>query len=160
MRTKHDINQIKIDSVDFKQPLGRYLILLFRAFEDDLMSSLNAIGFRDLVVSDLQIIRFVNPSTGSTSVEISKLAGITKQAVGKSIDSLVKRKYLRKNPSKTDARAKLVLFTSKGIKLLHATVNLVLKIEKKYIEVLGEAHFKEVKDKLALLINLHPMEDL
>ncbi len=102
-----------VDSVDQHQPLGRFLILLFRAFEDDLVRRLEAEGYVDVTPADLNVLRFVKPE-GSTSIEIAKLAGVTKQAIAKSIAAIEAKGYIKRQPNSEDGRSQIIVFTSKG----------------------------------------------
>jgi hypothetical protein len=82
-----DQRKLLVDRVDEYQPLGRYLVLLFRPFEDDLVGRLRVFGYLDVSPTDLNVLRFVRP-TGSTSVEIAKLASVSRQGIAKSIAAI------------------------------------------------------------------------
>ncbi len=144
-----------MDHVDEHQPLGRFLLLLFRAFENDLISVAAKAGFGDITTSDLQIMHFVSPD-GSLATEISKMAGITKQAVGKSVASLEDRGYLTRKENANDARAKVIVFTSRGMRLLETALQAIGKIERKYEQELGAKNYAILRTSLATLIHLHP----
>ena len=96
-----DPKNILVDNVDQNQPLGRFLILLFRSFEDDLVSRLKVDGYSNVSPTDLNVLRFVKP-TGSTSIEIAKLAGITKQAVAKNVATIETKGYLKRQQNTED----------------------------------------------------------
>lgn len=156
MNTKVSLKKIKVDQVDEYQPLGRFLLLLFRAFENDLMAVAANVGFSDITSSDLQTLHFVSLK-GSLATEISKMAGITKQAVGKSVTSLEARGYLTRRENLKDARAKVIIFTPRGRMLLKTAVQAINKIEKKYERELGSKNYAILRASLASLIQLHPL---
>lgn len=150
----YTLDQIRVDSLDAHQPLGRYLILLFRAFERDLITALQQAGFDDVSEADLQILRFVRPE-GSTAKEITALAGISKQAVGKTLASLESTGYLQRQPHAADGRARLVTFTPRGEALLWAAIGHIAGVEQAYATQLGAERFGDLKAMLATLLHLH-----
>jgi DNA-binding MarR family transcriptional regulator len=94
---------VRVDTVDDRQPLGRYLLLLFRAFEEELLATLAREGWSDVGMADLQVLHFVRPE-GSSAVELARLAGVSKQAIARTVGSLQSRGYLRRRVSGEDAR--------------------------------------------------------
>jgi DNA-binding MarR family transcriptional regulator len=159
MKTQNDdskISQIKVDGLDAIQPLGRHLILLFRAFEQELLEELTGRGFQDITGADLQILRFVKPE-GSHAVEIAELLGITKQGVGKAVLSLEERGYVKRKADPHDVRAKLIIFTSSGKKLIGEAIAFIETIEARYEALIGEQPFQTLKAQLRTLFNDHQM---
>jgi DNA-binding MarR family transcriptional regulator len=156
MSTTVSPKRIKVDQADEDQPLARFLLLLFRAFENDLITVAAKAGFSDITSSDLQTLHFVRLE-GCLATEISRLAGITKQAVGKSVTSLEARGYLTRKENPKDARAKMIVFTPRGRKLLETAVQAINKIEKKYERDLGSRNYATLRASLASLIRLHPL---
>lgn len=152
-----DPKRILVDSVDQHQPLGRFLILLFRAFEDDLIRRLEAEGYSDVSPADLNVLRFVRP-TGSTSIEIAKLAGITKQAIAKSIATIEAKGYLKRQPNSEDARSQIIVFTPKGKRLLKTCIAAIAQIETIYEAKVGNKTFAELKLALTQLIGIYDSE--
>jgi len=150
----YTLNQIRVDSLDAYQPLGRYLILLFRAFERDLITALQQAGFDDVSEADLHILRFVRPE-GSTAKDITALAGISKQAVGKTLAGLEAAGYLQRQPHGADGRARLITFTPRGEALLWAAINHIGSVEQIYAAQLGAERFNELKTMLATLLHWH-----
>lgn len=108
-------------------------------------------------MADLQVLHFIRPK-GSTSTEISRLAGISKQAVGKAVLSLQSRGYLKRKPSQSDRRSMLVEFTAKGVKLMTVGIDIIDGIERGYARTLGAEDFKELKKRLGQLIEAHPVD--
>jgi DNA-binding MarR family transcriptional regulator len=151
---EYTLDQIRVDALDAHQPLGRHLILLFRAFERDLITALQQAGFDDVSEADLQILRFVRPE-GSTAKEITALAGISKQAVGKTLASLESAGYLQRQPHTEDGRARLITFTPRGEALLWAAINHIGGVEQAYATQLGSECFNELKTMLATLLHWH-----
>jgi DNA-binding MarR family transcriptional regulator len=151
-----DLNPKKllVDSVDQHQPLGRFLILLFRAFEDDLVRRLETEGYSDVTPADLNVLRFVRP-TGSTSIEIAKLAGVTKQAIAKSIATIEAKGYIKRQPNSEDGRSQLIVFSPKGMRLLKICIASISKIELVYEAKIGKRAFADLKVALTQLIGIY-----
>lgn len=154
MKNSAGIRSIKVDAVNPDQPLGRFLLILLRAFEAELITEARKAGFRDVTLPDLQILHFVKPE-GSLATEISVLAGITKQGAGKAVTSLEERGYLIRKPSREDGRAKIVAFTDRGMKLLDHAITVIQRIERRYRQKLGVRDYALVRKSLATLIDLH-----
>jgi DNA-binding MarR family transcriptional regulator len=154
MDSNLDPRKILIDAVDQHQPLGRFLILLFRAFEDDLVRRLETEGYSDVTPADLNVLRFVRP-TGSTSIEIAKLAGVTKQAIAKSIASIEAKGYIKRQPNSEDGRSQIIVFTPKGMRLLKTCIAAISQIESVYEAKLGKKAFADLKLALTKLIEIY-----
>lgn len=152
MNQTTDFKKIKVDDLNEEQPLGRFLILLFIEFEKEVIESLNSKGIKDILGSDLNILRFLKPE-GSQAIEIAYLAGISKQAVGKQVQSLEKRKYLNRSTSPKDGRAQIILFTKKGEVLLRELIGIIREIETRYESVVGEKEYQRLKIQLKSLFD-------
>ncbi|XZE32387.1 MarR family winged helix-turn-helix transcriptional regulator [Pirellulaceae bacterium SH501] len=153
---ENDLNpeKVLVDAVDQYQPLGRFLILLFRSFEDDLIRRIEVEGYRDIRPTDLNVLRFIRPA-GSTSNEIAKLAGVTKQAIAKSIASIEAKGYIKRKPNSDDGRSQMIVFTTKGRKLLTTCIAAIAQIESIYEAKLGERSFSNLKLSLTKLIEIY-----
>lgn len=149
-----DPQKLLVDRVDEYQPLGRYLILLFRCFEDDLVSRLRVAGYADISPTDLNVLRFVR-TTGSTSIEIAKLAGVSKQAIAKSIAAIEAKGYLKRKNNPQDGRSQVVQFTPKGRRLLESCIFAIAEIERVYEQALAKEEFLKLKLNLAQLIGIY-----
>jgi DNA-binding MarR family transcriptional regulator len=150
-----DLNKIEVEAsrLNLEQPLGRFLIVLFRQFEDELISALNKSGHRSVTVSDFNVLRHVDPK-GISSTRIANLAGITKQAIGKQIDKLEAEGLIRRESHPTDQRAKLIVFTKKGQRLIVDSIAIIQKIESRYARALGGGEqLDNIKASLDLLIS-------
>lgn len=154
MDSNLDPKKILVDAVDQYQPLGRFLILLFQAFEDDLIRRLEAEGYSDVNPADLNVLRFVKP-TGSTSIEIAKLAGVTKQAIAKSIATIETKGYIKRQPNSEDGRSQIIVFTPKGMRLLKTCIAAISQIESVYESKLGKKAFADLKLALTKLIGIY-----
>lgn len=81
---------------------------------------------RDLPIrsSEMGVLIYVKKSEKpATPLMISKFFGIAKPSVSDMVNSLVKKDYLMKTPSKDDKRSYILKVTEKGQKLLDTTYN-------------------------------------
>lgn len=154
MKKNLDPNLLLVDAVDQYQPLGRFLILLFREFEDDLVRRLEREGYKDVSTVDLNVLRFVRP-TGSTSIEIAKLAGVSKQAIAKSIANIEVKGYIKRRENADDGRSQIIVFTAKGMRLLQTSIAAIAQIESIYEAKLGKKSFADLKSSLAQLMTIY-----
>lgn len=143
-----------IDTADDKQPTGRLLILLFRAFEATLIQRLSEQGITDISMSDLNVIRHLDPS-GSQISAIAQLAGLSKQAIGRTVAELEKKGIVRTIVDPSDRRGKLVQFTEKGIRLVAAAIEIIKKIETRYKKIMGAGTYNKLRRSLIVLVESH-----
>lgn len=146
--------RVRVDALDDVQPLGRHLVLVFRAFETEVLAALRDDGYGDLTQADLDILRFVAPA-GSRAVDIARLAGITKQGVAKALDDLEERGYVSRRPHPRDSRAKVVVFTRTGRALIEKAIAHIRGIEQRYARLLGARRLHEMKAMLRALLDDH-----
>ncbi|MBM6402093.1 MarR family winged helix-turn-helix transcriptional regulator [Phycicoccus sonneratiae] len=88
-----------------------------------------AAGFPDLrVAHGANVLRHLDRDRGSSSADLVRLSGITKQAVSQQVSYLVGHGYLRVEPDADDARTRRLTLTARGEEgraVLHATFGAV-----------------------------------
>ncbi len=138
MKKKDRLKEIRIEpsELDLKQPLGRFLIVLFRQFENELLLELERIGYKSLSSADFNAIRNIDPK-GSSSIRIAQLAGISKQAMSKQLSKIEKQGLIKRKPDSVDSRSQQIVFTKKGEQLVVAAIGIIQKIENRYARYLG-----------------------
>lgn len=154
MKSRRSVHEIEVEAsrLNLKQPLARFLIVLFRQFEDELISELSKSGHRSISPADFNVLRHIDPR-GISAVRIAQLAGVTKQAIGKQIAKLETDGWITRKDDPIDQRAKIVIFTKKGERLLHDAFSVMQKIENRYARILGgKAELDQVKAVLQSLI--------
>ena len=136
------------------QPLARFLIVLFRAFEEEVLHRLAAQGYRDIAPTHLNALRHVSTS-GSRMVDMARHAGITKQAMHKTVSDLETKGYLLVGMDQEDRRARLVRFSKKGEKLLLCLIAVIGDIEQEYEKVLGARGLSSMRNAAKKLVTHH-----
>ena len=74
---------------------------------------------------------------GTRPGELARLAGRNKQTMGAIIDELERLGYVRREPDPADRRAKLIVPTERGRRLMEVSDGLVAKIEQDLADALG-----------------------
>lgn len=148
------LSRVRVDALDDAQPLGRYLILVFREFELEVLGALRQAGYTDLSPADLDILRFIKPD-GSRAADVAQLAGITKQGVAKALTSLEERGYLRRRADGADSRAKVIEFTRAGETLIAKAIDAIRRVEHRHERLLGRRKMQDLKQMLRRLFDDH-----
>lgn len=154
MQKNHDLNQIRVDSLDSAQPLGRFLILLFQQFETSLLQKLSLNGYQDISPSQINLLRFI-PMEGISITYLAQLGGVSKQAASKTLESIRLKGWVEKRVSPKDRRESVIVFTPKGRDFLQQTVQIISGIEAEYEHVLGQESFARLKADLKALHDHH-----
>lgn len=93
---------------------------------------------------------------GTAQVELVARTGLTKQAVQQLLDSLEADGIIRREPSPTDRRSKVVVYTAKGRASVRDANAVKRSIESDYRARLGARGFDALQDALARLIESQP----
>lgn len=136
--------------------LGRWLALASQRFDaralalmadnDQLPLALGNLAARGrLTASHIHITRHLTRS-GLRLGDLARLAGVSKQAMGKLVDQCVAWNLVRRQADPRDARARLVVFTEVGLGWLDAYERAVLQTEEEMRSELG----KEVATVIAI----------
>lgn len=136
--------------------LGRWLTLASQRFDarvlalmavnDQLPLALGNLAARGrLTASHIHITRHLTRS-GLRLSDLARLAGVSKQAMGKLVDQCDAWNLVRRKADPRDARARLVVFTDAGLGWLNAYEQAVLQTEEEMRSELG----KEVATVIAI----------
>ncbi len=79
---------------------------------------------------------------GNSLTLVAQRAGITKQAMGRLADELVKLKYITRTTNENDKRSVLIEFTSDGLELMNYSFKIMEELENRFTRRLGENNFK------------------
>jgi DNA-binding MarR family transcriptional regulator len=94
-------------------PLVRLLGRALEVLSDRLHEQLVAAGFDDHRMSHDKVMPHIPPG-GITLAELSRRAGITKQAMAELVQDLEAKGYLRRRLDPTDRRVRVIEFTERG----------------------------------------------
>lgn len=91
---------------------------------------------------------------GTRQAELTARLGLSKQAVQQLLDALVEDGVLERKADPDDARARLVCFTRKGLKVLADANGIKKRIESEYQQILGRVEFSRLVAALDRLNSL------
>jgi DNA-binding MarR family transcriptional regulator len=129
------------DPPGFELPVR--LLLGFRSLIDELHEELARQGHPDARPMHGFVFQAIGPD-GTTAAELGRRLGISKQAAGKTIDSLERLGYVRREPDRRDQRQKIVVLTNYGIDALIRAAAIFDDLRGRWAEILG-------RDRLAAL---------
>lgn len=106
-------------------------------------------GFR---TAHTQLLPWVD-SGGTRLTDLAERVGTSKQAVGELVDDLVAMGVLERAKDPTDARARLVRFTSKGQKTVVSGLGLLDELERELAKNVGAQRMKELQQTLHSIVD-------
>jgi DNA-binding MarR family transcriptional regulator len=105
------------------------------------------------------VFGFIEPE-GSRLTSLAERSGLTKQAVGESVDDLQRLGYVERVPDPSDGRAKLVRLTEKGASAQQLGRGILDEIEQRWAAEVGEERVTAMRETLediyALVIDRAP----
>jgi DNA-binding MarR family transcriptional regulator len=116
--------------------IGRLLNNAVRRFETRVFELLAQAGHTEARLSHLHLTRNLDAS-GTRMTELGRRAGVTKQAIGELIIQCEELGLVKRVADPTDARAKLVKFTARGLQWLAAFRAALERAESEMYEELG-----------------------
>jgi DNA-binding MarR family transcriptional regulator len=126
------------------------MFISHRAVETRVMEALVAAGADDITLAQSRLMQRLDVQ-GMRLTDLAEQARVTKQTAGALIDQLERAGYVARTPDPSDARARLVTLTDKGMALCLTAGKEVDKVEKEWREFLGERRFTQMRDALVAL---------
>jgi DNA-binding MarR family transcriptional regulator len=93
------------------------------------------------------VFQAVGPG-GTTAAELGRRLGVSKQAAGKTIDSLERLGYLERGADPADARRKVVRLTARAIDALDRSARIFDDLRARWAEVIGAERLRALEDDL------------
>lgn len=94
---------------------------------------------------------YIYENPGITQVKLSEISYKDKNVVGRNIDKLEEKEYVKRESDKTDRRVYALYLTEKGKEIVENNRNIILKEEEKILNKISEKEkkvFLEILDKL------------
>jgi len=145
----------RLDDPDFPELLDHVGIRLWRAtalWKKEFDAGMVALGYPWFAHARSGLLAYLGRK-GARQSELAERAGLTKQAVQQFVDGLVADGAVERVPDPADARAKIVVFTAYGRKVLADANRVKLKIESEFRKTLGAADFERLCEALERLGN-------
>jgi DNA-binding MarR family transcriptional regulator len=134
-----------LDPPGFELPL--LLLHGFRVLIDELHAELARQGHPDMRPMHGFVFQAVGPG-GTTAAELGRRLGVSKQAAGKTIDSLERLGYLERGADPADARRKVVRLTARAIDALDRSARIFDDLRARWAEVIGAERLRALEDDL------------
>ena len=138
------------DNRDYDPLLGALLRRPFLAVRARIIAGLHAAGFTDLQAAHLAVFQYPGPHQRSPG-DIARGAQVSKQAMNNLLGQLEQTGYLRRQPSPTDNRQRLVTLTPRGRKAVANIRHSVAAVEAEWQRMLGPETYLNLRTALARL---------
>ncbi|MED1797716.1 MarR family winged helix-turn-helix transcriptional regulator [Brevibacillus porteri] len=131
--------------------LTSLLSLSYSTLIYELHDRLSELGYGDIRPAHGFMFRRIIPN-GATGIELAEHLGITKQAVSKMVDYLVKSGYVKPQTHPTDKRGKIIVLTERGWSVVKAKEEILADIQQRWIENIGAERMQLLKEDLTKLV--------
>ncbi|WP_327088824.1 MarR family winged helix-turn-helix transcriptional regulator [Nonomuraea sp. NBC_01738] len=132
------------DPPGFELPLR--LFMGFRVLIDELNAELARRGHTDLRPMYGFVMQAIGD--GTTAVELGRTLGVSKQAAGKTVETLERLGYVERTVDPRDARSKLIRLTTRGVDALVTSARIFDDLRGKWADVLGEDRLRAMEQDL------------
>ena len=126
------------------QHLGRQLLKLERHFTGQALALMHQQGIEDINLGHFSVLPFVDDQ-GVRATVIAQRSGISKQAVGKTLDDLKAKGYLMALPDPQDKRASLIRLSAQGVDMMKFALQATKEVERNWCELISDKDFELFK---------------
>jgi len=134
------------DPPGFELPLR--LLAGFRILIDDLHAELAENGHPGLRPLHGFVLQAIG-GYGTTAAELGRRLGVSKQAAGKTVDTLQQLGYVIRVPDSVDQRRKIVVLTDHGVDALQRSAQIFDELRARWAGVLGADRLRALEADLA-----------
>ncbi|MBE1588622.1 MarR family winged helix-turn-helix transcriptional regulator [Nonomuraea angiospora] len=142
-----------MSSPGFELPLR--LLLAFRMLIDELHAELARQGHPDMRPMHGFVMQAIGPD-GTTAVELGRTLGVSKQAAGKTIDTLERIGYVERTADPHDTRRKIVRLTPYGMDALARSARIFDTLRARWAAELGEDRLQALESDLRRMTPANP----
>ncbi|MEU8398266.1 MarR family transcriptional regulator [Nonomuraea sp. NPDC048892] len=142
-----------MSSHGFELPLR--LLLAFRMLIDELHAELARQGHPDIRPMHGFVMQAIGPD-GTTAVELGRTLGVSKQAAGKTIDTLERIGYVDRTTDARDTRRKIVRLTPYGMDALNRSARIFDTLRARWADELGEDRLNALEADLRTMTPGNP----
>lgn len=129
--------------------LGLLLFIPYRALENRVFAALAEAGY-DITPAQARVFQRIG-ADGTRLTELAEQAQVTKQTAGFLVDQLERAGYVQRTPDPTDARARLVRISERGLKTIPIASAAIAEIEAEWTAHLGTAKVAQLRAALTTL---------
>jgi DNA-binding MarR family transcriptional regulator len=136
---------VSSDPPGYELPLR--LLFGFRSLIDDLHAELARQGHPDVRPMHGFVFQAIGPH-GTTAVDLGRTLGISKQAAGKTIDTLEQLGYVHRERDPGDGRRMFVRLTERGLDCLARSARIFDELRGRWADVIGPRRLRALEDDL------------
>ena len=128
-------------------------VLMFvahRDVESRVMVALAEAGLDDITSAQSRLMQRLDPA-GMRLTDLAEQARVTKQTAGALVDQLERTGYVMRRPDPSDARARLVTLSERGLTACSAAAAEVARVEQEWRRHLGDTAYRGLRDALIAL---------
>ncbi|MGZ5396887.1 MAG: MarR family winged helix-turn-helix transcriptional regulator [Mycobacterium sp.] len=122
----------------------------YRAMEARVIEALAVAGADDITLAQSRLLQRLDPR-GMRLTDLAEQARVTKQTAGALVDQLERAGYVVRTADPSDARARLVTLSDKGLAMCRIAAAEVTRVENQWREFLGNKRFQQMNDALIAL---------
>ena len=130
--------------------LGVLAVRLMFGLQAELFRRSAAEGFDDLRPRHGAVMAYLDED-GLRQADLTGLAGRNKQSIGTIVDELEELGYVTRVPDPADRRAKLIMPTERGRRLMAVSDRIVADLEREYAAEVGEMAYEQFVSTLKAL---------
>jgi DNA-binding MarR family transcriptional regulator len=90
---------------------------------------------------------------GIRATELARRSGRHKQVIGRIVDELEALGYVERRPEQNDRRAKLILPTERGRRVMQLSDEIINDIERRQSELLGKTTYDEFRQRRRTVVD-------
>ncbi len=127
--------------------IGGLLGAPYEALANRVYARLADEGLGDLRRAQAEVFRYVPPEGGRVT-DVAAAAGVSKQAMAYTVESLIEMGYLSREPDPADRRAQIVRRTERGWEVNRAARRAVQEVQREWTAALGPERMECLLDLL------------
>jgi len=127
--------------------LRQRLLQASRVVNATIVKGLQERGFRDLRSTHTSLLSNLEIG-GSSLTNVARRAGMTKQAMGRLADELIRLGYIDSTRDEVDRRAISLVFTDAGLDLMQQSFEVMNDIETRCAKRIGKSEYKKLLHSL------------
>lgn len=136
-----------------RQPgLGTLTARLLFAVQDELYERLEAAGHGELTRLHGAVLAHLDEA-GTRATELARRSGRHKQVIGRIVDELEALGYVERQTEHTDRRAKLVVPTERGLRVMRLSDQIVRDIERRVAQTIGKREFERFRKTFVTVVD-------
>jgi DNA-binding MarR family transcriptional regulator len=143
---------------DGQVPLARLLNLAFAALIEDLHARLASRGWPAMRPAYGYVLVSAQSPEPCRVTDLARVLGVTKQAASQVVDAMAELDYVRREPDPSDARARVVVLTARGRRLLAVVEEVYRELEGEWAALIGVAAVERLRADLLTVIASRPSE--